>query len=124
MLTEENFETFAVEWYKNPNCHSTEEFMEDYYRFKYLKRLFKKYESTGVLKERLILNHIVILYNVFDNKACTKMLFFKLQKHLHILKPFLILINRLPDRININNINLFTSDIRLDSHVVNKLREI
>ena len=95
---------------------------DDLKRFKYLKRLFGKYEESGELRERLILNHLIIIYNVFGDTA-TKMLFYKLEDYYSYLVPFLVLLHRLPDRVNIGRI-VYTSDIPLDMHIVEVLRKI
>jgi hypothetical protein len=123
IITEENFELIAAKYYINPNCTDKEEFLEDFSRIKYIKRLFRRYRKTGELKERLILNHLVILFNVFENTGCQKLLFFKLQRNLDILKPFLITINRLPKKIEINNKTFYTSDISMDQNIVEILRK-
>lgn len=123
IFTEENLEIFAAKYYTNPNCTDKEEFLEDFSRIKYIKRLFRRYKKTGELKERLILNHLVILFNVFENTGCQKLLFFKLQENLDILKPFLITINRLPKKIEINNKTFYTSDISMDQNIVEILRK-
>lgn len=123
IITEENFELIAAKYYINPNCTDKEEFLEDFSRIKYIKRLFRRYRKTGELKERLILNHLVILFNVFENTGCQKLLFFKLQVNLDILKPFLITINRLPKKIEINNKTFYTSDISMDQNIVEILRK-
>ena len=84
--------------YDNPSCSGKEEFDEDINRIKYIKRLFGRYFSTGELKERLILNHIIIFYNVFDMEAATKMLFYRMEdKFKPLLKTFLVYLNFLPD---------------------------
>jgi hypothetical protein len=123
IITEENLEIFAAKYYTNPNCTDKEEFLEDFSRIKYIKRLFRRYKKTGELKERLILNHLVILFNVFSNTGCQKLLFFKLQENLDVLKPFLITINRLPKKIEINNKTFYTSDISMDQNIVEILRK-
>ena len=123
IITEENFELIAAKYYINPNCTDKEEFLEDFSRIKYIKRLFRRYRKTGELKERLILKHLVILFNVFENTGCQKLLFFKLQGNLDILKPFLITINRLPKKIEINNKTFYTSDISMDQNIVEILRK-
>lgn len=92
-LNDATFLLYAAKSYHNPSCTGVDEFYEDLNRFKYLKRLFKKYEDTGDLKERLILNHIIILYNVFEKDRCTEMLLFKLDKYVPMLKPFLLFLN-------------------------------
>lgn len=126
-LDETNFMLYAAKYYDNPSCFDTLEFYEDLNRFKYIKRLFSRYEESGELKERLILNHIIILYNLFGVPATTRMLFFKLKGFYHLLKPFLVLLNYLPDKVNnigLEGKNIITSDILMDPGVVNALREI
>ena len=74
-LTNDNFALFAAKYYDNPTCSGVEEFNEDLARIIYVKRLLRKYERTGELRDRLIMNHLITLYNVFGSKAATKMLF-------------------------------------------------
>jgi hypothetical protein len=121
-LDDENFILFAAKYYDNPQCYDAEEFYDDLKRFKYLKRLFGKYEESGELRERLILNHLIILYNVFGDTA-TKMLFYKLEDYYSYLVPFLVLLHRLPERVNVGK-TIYTSDITLDMHIVEVLRKI
>ncbi len=85
-LNDNNFSLFAAKYYNNPNCTDILEFHDDLNRIKYVKRLLKGYSESGELKERLVLNHLITLYNVFDPQACTKMLVFKLPEHLPVLK--------------------------------------
>ena len=119
MITEENYMLFAMKVYENPQCKSVQEFHEDMNRIKYLKRLFKKYKSTGVLRERLILNHIIILYNVFGVEAATRILFARLDKELHpILKTFLVFLHMFPNKIP--EIDLVS--IPLDKRITDRLR--
>lgn len=114
-LTDDNFILYAMHHYDNPQCHSVEEFEEDLKRFLYLKKLFARYVEKGELRERLILNHIIVLYNLFD-EALTPMLFNRLDKeHWSSLKAFLIYIGRMPEE---------ESDIIVDSKVVEALRKI
>lgn len=125
ILTDLNLELYAAKYYNNPNCVDMEEFYEDFNRLKYVKRLIKKHAEGGELKERLILNHIVVLYNVFENEACTRMIYFKMKKYLSYVAPFLILIRRMPKTIlDENNKLYYTSNIKLDEHVIEKLRNI
>jgi len=121
-LDDENFILFAAKYYDNPQCYDADEFYDDLKRFKYLKRLFGKYEESGELRERLILNHLIILYNVFGDTA-TKMLFYKLEDYYSYLVPFLVLLHRLPERVNVGK-TIYTSDIALDMHIVEVLRKI
>ena len=121
-IDDDNFVLFAAKHYDNPQCYDAEEFYDDLKRFKYLKRLFGKYEETGELRERLILNHLIILYNVFGDTA-TKMLFYKLDGYYSYLVPFLVLLHRLPEIVNLGTI-IHTSDIPLDNKIVEVLRKI
>jgi hypothetical protein len=120
-----NFILFAAHFYDNPQCMDEAEFFDDLKRFKYLKRLFNKYQETGEIKERLVLNHLMILYNLFGTVGTTKMLSFKLREYLPILKPFLIVLNQLPEKIpgiGIRGEVINTSDIAEDQHIVDVLR--
>lgn len=123
-LTESNFILYAAKHYDNPQCIDTEEFYDDLKRFAYIKRLFGKYKESGELKERLILNHIIVLYNLFG-PATTQMLFFKIDNgHYKYLKPFLILLGYMPNSLVINDQIINTNDIPLDVDIVNALRKI
>lgn len=96
-LTEDNFVLYAMKNYDNPNCKGVEEFQDDLKRFRYLKRLFKKYKPGSGLKERLILNHIIVIYNLFGVEASTQMLFLKIEKkYWSQLKAFLLYLNVMP----------------------------
>jgi hypothetical protein len=121
-IDDDNFVLFAAKHYENSQCYDAEEFYDDLKRFKYLKRLFGKYEESGELRERLILNHLIILYNVFGDMA-TIMLFYKLEGYYSYLLPFLVLLHRLPVKVNIGKI-IYTSDIPLDNNIVEVLRKI
>ena len=121
-IDDDNFMLFAAKHYDNPQCYDADEFYDDLKRFKYLKRLFGKYDETGELRERLILNHLIILYNVFGDTA-TKMLFYKLDGYYSYLIPFLVLLHRLPEKVNLGTV-LHTSDIPMDPRIVEVLRKI
>jgi len=126
-LDESNSLLYAAKHYDNPQCFDTIEFYEDLKRFQYLKRLFNKYKETGDFKERLILNHIITLYNVFGNIACTRLLFLKLNDHLEVLKPILELLGFMPDKvenIGIKNTTYYAKDITNDSNVEHILKSI
>lgn len=124
-LTEQNFSLYAAKNYDNPSCVDILEFQEDLNRIKYLKRLFKRYSEGGELKERLIINHLVILYNVFDREAATRMLAFKLDEYLHYLKPFLVMMGYWPRTIDgINGVNIDCNGVPQDQGVVERLRKI
>ena len=125
-IDESNFILFAAHSYDNPQCMDETEFFDDLKRFKYLKRLFNKYKENGELKERLVLNHLTILYNLFD-KGATRMLFFKLRNYYDILIPFLVVLGRLPSKvegIGIQGRIVYTKDIEVDPYVVDLLRSI
>lgn len=121
-LTENNFLLFAMHHYDNPQCHSVVEFEEDMKRFLYLKKLFTRYSQNGELRERLILNHIIVLYNIFGD-AATTMLFYKLEeKYWRSLVTFLVYLDRMPEEISQYGISL--SEIELDETVIKALRKI
>jgi hypothetical protein len=126
VVNEDNFVVYAAKHYDNPQCYDTEEFLDDLKRFKYIKRLFNRFEITGDLKERLILNHIMVLYNLFGDQA-TVLLFVKLRGYYTFLKPFLVLINRMPDKVygvmTQGNV-IYNSDIAMDPRIVEALRKI
>lgn len=124
-LDSSNFLLYAAKHYDNPQCFDTKDFYDDLKRFKYLKRLFNRYKETGELKERLIINHLQVLYNLFGSEATTRMLFFSLKKHHECLKPFLILFNTMPEIVkNIEGKDIFNSNIPMDMTVVEVLRKI
>jgi hypothetical protein len=126
-IDETNFLLYAAKHYDNPSCFDTLEFYEDLNRFKYIKRLFSRYEESGELKERLILNHITILYNLFGVPATTKMLFFKLRGYYHYLVPFLVLVNYLPEKvtgIGLDSKTINTNTIIPDPGIENALKSI
>ena len=125
-LNESNYFLYAAHHYMNP-CVDQEEFIEDLNRIKNIRRLFSRYERKGELKERLILNHLVVLYNVFEHQALTRMLAFRLYDHLHQLKPFLMLLNYWPDKIeNIGSDNetIISTNVMMDMRIVEILRKI
>lgn len=124
-LNSDNFILFAAKFYISPH-YIEQEFFSDLKRIKYIKRLLQKYNATGDLKERLILNHIILVYNVFESEACTRMLFLKTkQKDYSALKTFLIYLNYMPNTIkSINGKNIISSDIPIDFKVANILRDL
>ena len=100
ILTNDNFMMFAMKNYTNPQCTNIDEFYEDLNRSKYIKRLLGKYNKKGIIKARLILNHIIILNNVFGNEACSRILFHKLEEEFHSpIKTFLEFLNYLPRQL-------------------------
>lgn len=109
---------YAAKHYNNPHCFDSFEFYEDLNRFKYLKRLFNRYQEEGDLKERLILNHLIILYNVFEVEAATRLLFLKLEDYLEYLKPFLEYLNYLPTTVKgVNGVDCTTEHIFTDQYI-------
>src|SRR6056300_1272600 len=99
-LNESNFLLYAAANYTN-TVYDIDEFNDDLKRFKYLKRLFSRYSEKGELKERMILNHIITLYNVFRSEAATRMLFYKIdEEHWDILKTFLLFLHYMPNIIS------------------------
>jgi hypothetical protein len=116
-LNEDNFVLYASRSYNNPQCTSIEEFYDDLQRFKYIKKLLKRYEKNEDLQERLIINHIVILYNVFGIKAANKMMFYKIEpEYWPTIKTFLVYLNLLKETELV--------EIPLDSHTVEVLRKL
>lgn len=124
-LNDDNFLMFAMKSYDSPNSIMSE-FEEDLKRIKYIKRLIKRYRTTGELKERLILNHIIILSNVFGTRNAVKMLFFKLdEEDYDILKTFLLFLGYMPDLIaGIRGTNIHSSSVSVDLFVGKRLRNI
>ena len=99
-LDKNNFMMFAMKMYTNPQCLGMDEFYEDLNRIKYIKRLLGRYEKKGSMRERLVLNHIIILSNVFGAEACSRILFHKIEDRFHsYLKSFLEYLNLLPVQI-------------------------
>jgi hypothetical protein len=115
-LNSENFVLFASRHYNNNQCTDVEEFYEDLQRFKYLKRLLSRNEQ-GDCQIRLILNHIIVLYNVFGIKPANRMMFYKIEeKHWPVLKTFLVFLNYLPEDEYV--------DVPLSEEIIQKLREL
>jgi hypothetical protein len=114
-LNDETFLMFAIKQYDNPGCTGMADLQEDLKRFVYLRRLLTRYQNTGVLNERLIVNHLIVLYNVFD-QAATDMLVYKLRDLLSYIKPFLIFLNRMTDDE--------LPDVLMDHTIITKLRGI
>jgi hypothetical protein len=122
-LTESTFLLFASKHYDNPQCSDITEFEEDLKRFQYLRKLFGRYRQDDDLKERLILNHLIIIYNVFGPEA-TNMLFMKLQEYHEYLKPFVEYLNFMPSIIKYEDVMLHTDNISSDKGIIEKLKEI
>tara|TARA_R100001509_G_scaffold57627_1_gene31747 strand:- start:299 stop:688 length:390 start_codon:yes stop_codon:yes gene_type:complete len=126
-LNESNFLLYAAANYVN-TVYDTEEFYDDLKRFKYLKRLFSRYIEKGELKERLILNHIITLYNVFQHEAATRMLFYKIdEEHWNILKTFLLFLQYMPIRvenIHYDGCHIKSDMVSVDLKIAEVLRNI
>jgi hypothetical protein len=124
-LNDDNFIIYAMKCYNSPNCVMSE-FEGDIKRTKYLKRLFRRYKVTKALKERLILNHIILLNNVFGPEATTRILFYRIdERDYDILKTFLLYLNILPDTVKgINGKNIKADEIPLDMHIAEMLRKL
>ena len=94
-LNDDNYMMFAMKYYDNIQCTSVDEFNDDLNKIKYVKRLFNRFLETGELKTNLILNHLIVIYNVFENQAATRLLFYSIEKKFYsILKPFLIFLDQ------------------------------
>ena len=124
-LTDANFLMFAMKEYNNQQCTNIDEFYDDLKKIKYIKRLINRFLESGKLKEILILNHLIVFYNVFDNKAATRLLFFKIEeKYWSVLKTFLIYLSMMPETVKgIRGEDIISSDIQLNQEVIDKLRD-
>lgn len=116
-LTSKNFELYAARHYRNNQCLDIKDFYEDMSRFSYVLRLLRKYKDTNEINTRLVLNHIITIYNVYDISAANKMMFFKIDDDLHsVLKTFLIFLNYLPESQQGNT--------KVDLQIAKELQEI
>jgi len=124
-LNEDNFLMYAMKAYTSPH-YVMSEFEGDLKRTKYLKRLFRRYKITKSLKERLVLNHLILLYNVFGVEPATRILFFRIDEvDYDVLKTFLTYLNYMPERIKgINGKDILSSDILIDENVLEILKTI
>jgi hypothetical protein len=124
-LTDANFLMFAMKEYTNQQCTNIDEFYDDLKKIKYIKRLINRFLESGKLKEILILNHLIVFYNVFDNKAATRLLFFKIEdKYWSVLKTFLIYLSMMPEIVKgVRGEDIISSDIQLNQEVIDKLRD-
>lgn len=126
-LDESNALLYAAKCYDNPQCFDTLEFYEDLNRLKYVKRLLNKYEESGDLKERLILNHVTVLNNVFGTVGATRLLLLKCKNQYPLIVPFLLFLNMMPDTvtgIGLENTTVRLSDIHMDQQIVKALRNL
>jgi hypothetical protein len=118
-LNEDNFLLFAIKHYENPQAVTREDFDKDLNHFKYIKRLLKRYKNTGELKTHLLINHFIILYNIFG-EAATPMLFFKIENELwSAMKTFIIFLGKFPEYPKSS-----IHDIQVDIHCLSELYKI
>ena len=118
-LNEDNFLLFAIKNYENPQAVTKEDFDRDLNHFKYIKRLLKRYRNTGQLKTHLLINHFIVLYNLFG-EAATPMLFYKIERDLwDVMKTFIIFLNRLPEYPK-----TYIHDIPVDINCLSELRKV
>ena len=118
-LTSENFLLFAIKHYENPQAVTKEDFEKDLNHFKYIKRLLKRYRNTGELKAHLLLNHFIILYNIFG-EGTTAMLFYKIEKEMwDVMKTFVVFLNKLPEYPK-----CFIHDVKVDEYCLSELGKI
>ena len=118
-LTSENFLLFAIKNYENPQAVTKEDFEKDLNHFKYIKRLLKRYRNTGELKAHLLLNHFIILYNIFG-EGTTAMLFYKIEEEMwEIMKTFVVFLDRLPEYPK-----CFIHDVEIDEYCLSELGRI
>ena len=118
-LTSENFLLFAIKHYENPQAVTKEDFEKDLNHFKYIKRLLKRYRNTGELKAHLLLNHFIILYNIFG-EGTTAMLFYKIEEDMwNIMKTFVVFLDKLPEYPH-----CFIHDVEIDEYCLSELGRI
>jgi len=124
-LNNENWMMYVIKAYEKPN-YVMSEFKEDLKRINYLKRLFKRHRKYGDIKERLVINHLTVLYNVFGPEVTSRILFFKMSKEDHsILKTYLTFLNIMPRKIEgVKGIDIYDSSIPIDMEVADKLRNL
>lgn len=124
-LNSDNILLYAMKAYDKPNCIMSE-FKDDMKRFNYLKRLFKRYRTIGEMRERLIINHLIVLYNVFGSEVSTRLLFYKIPKEDYsILKTYLLFLNFMPEKIKgIKGQEIISSNINVDTNIAKELRKI
>jgi hypothetical protein len=126
LLNEETFLLYCARSYDGGFLATTEDFQDDLNRIKYIKKLITRYQQNGNLKERLILNHIIVLNNVFGAEPTARILYLKLTEDFNIIKPFLVTIGIMPDTfINVGQLGIINTDmIPMDQHIVERLREL
>jgi hypothetical protein len=124
-LTSENILMYAMKAYDNGDCIMSE-FKDDIKKFNYLKRLFRRYRKEGELREQLVINHLIVIYNVFGPEVATRLLFYKISKEDYsTLKTYLLFLNYMPEKIKgIKNQDILSSEIPVDLKLAEVLRKI
>lgn len=124
-LTDDNFILFCTKYYDNPSTHTDDEFWEDLRRIKYIKKLLTRFKTNGELKDRLILNHLIVLSNVFGIEPLSKIIWLKMADYLPQIKPFMLALGILPDYVTgVCGKTYITDDVPLDINIVAVLRKI
>lgn len=126
-VNDDNFMLYAARHYDNPSCATEADFLDDVNRIKFILKMFKKYDRDGIINERLVLNHLILLYNVFERDALTRMLMLKLKPYASMLKPFLVLLSFWPNRIQHvgeEDSIIYGSEIQTDTNLQDRLRII
>ncbi len=124
-LTNENFILEAAKNYRNSQINNTDEFLDDIKRLKYLKKLLTRYITTGIIDERLVLNHLIILFNMFGAEFLCRILILKMYSQMIYLKPFLLYLNILPDKVkSVNGKDFDSVEISMDHKIIDMLRKM
>lgn len=124
-LTDKNWRIYAAKNYDNTQCIGDEEFEQDLKRLKYIKKALTRYETTGELGERLILNHLIVLCNVFGPSAVVRLIYLRMNDQLSMVKPFLVMLRVLPPIVHaVAGKDWYTDEVLMDQRVVDALRKI
>jgi len=125
-LTENTIDMYMMRSYTNPQCIGIEEYNDDVSRIKYIKRLLNRYKKTGELKHQLLLNHIIVIYNVFGTDAGTRILLYTIEEyHWASLKTIMVYLQTMPEVVRgIGGQDILTSDIAIDEEIARRLREL
>lgn len=126
-ITEDTYLLYCSKYYDGGFLATTDDLHNDLNRIKYIKKLITRYRKNGDLRERLILNHIIVLNNMFGAQATARLLFFKLENDFEIIKPFLVLLSIMPDKfVNVGSIGrIVDSDmLAMDQKIVDALRKL
>ena len=126
-LDSNNYILYAAKYYDNPHCTGIKEFKEDLNRIKYIKKLFTRYENGEIFDMQLVMNHLIVLNNIFPPFILNRLLVYKLEHYLHYLKPFLIVLNIYQDiipGIGKSGKNIYMDSIYMNPDIIEKLRRI